>query len=64
MQPGAKDGERTFLDINDEEKYAAEGHTRKMAVSGIPCETVLTDTPMASATKLCVIFLCSNTLIV
>ena len=43
---------------------ADEGHARKMTVNGIPHETVLTDTPMPSAMKLCDIFFYNNTLIV
>lgn len=50
--------------MNDEEQPADEGRTRKMTVNGITHETVLTDTPMASAMKLCDIFFYNNTLIV
>lgn len=50
--------------MNDEKQSADEERVRKMAVNGIPHETVLTDTPMTSAMKLCDIFFYNNTLIV
>lgn len=46
------------------EQPADEGHARKMTVNRIPHETVLTDTPMPSAMKLCDILFYNNTLIV
>lgn len=48
----------------DEEQPADEERARKMTVNRIPRKTVLTDTPMASAMKLCDIFFYNNTLIV
>lgn len=57
--------ERGLLtDMNDEKQSADEERVRKMTVNGIPHETVLTDTPMTSAMKLCDIFFYNNTLIV
>lgn len=50
--------------MNDEEQPTDEGHARKMTVNGITHETVLTDTPVTSAMKLCDIFFYNNTLIV
>lgn len=50
--------------MNDEKQSADEERARKMTVSGIMHETVLTDTPMTSAMKLCDIFFYNNTLIV
>lgn len=50
--------------MNDEKQSADEERARKMTVNGIPHETVLTDTPMTSAMKLCDIFFYNNTLIV
>lgn len=55
---------RLLTDMNNEEQPADEGHARKMTVNGITHETVLTDTPMTSAMKLCDIFFYNNTLIV
>ena len=50
--------------MNNEEQPADEGRARKMTVNRITHETVLTDTPMTSAMKLCDIFFYNNTLIV
>lgn len=55
---------RLHTDMNNEEQPADEGRARKMTVNGITHETVLTDTPMTSAMKLCDIFFYNNTLIV
>lgn len=55
---------RLLTDMNNEEQPADEGRARKMTVNRITHETVLTDTRMTSAMKLCDIFFYNNTLIV